>query len=115
MLLADDLFRAQHVGRRRQYVSLVEGVRDAGVCSRTRFSHTISHQQLALAALSTSVSCCAHTLLSPSSAGAGVHIFSSLHVSGEQLSRLSGVAAILRFPLPIDIEEEGEEEGEPAA
>lgn len=27
-------------------------------------------------------------------------IFSSLHVSGEQLSLLSGVAAILRFPLP---------------
>lgn len=29
-----------------------------------------------------------------------VKIFSSLHVSGEQLSQLSGVAAILRFPLP---------------
>jgi len=29
-----------------------------------------------------------------------VHIFSSLHVSGEQLSRLGGVAAILRFPIP---------------
>jgi len=27
-------------------------------------------------------------------------VFSSLHVSGEQLSLLSGVAAILRFPLP---------------
>ncbi|MFH4975740.1 hypothetical protein AB6A40_002449 [Gnathostoma spinigerum] len=31
--------------------------------------------------------------------GANVLIFSSLHVSGEQLSLLSGVAAILRFPL----------------
>lgn len=29
-----------------------------------------------------------------------VKIFSSLHVSGEQLGQLSGVAAILRFPLP---------------
>ena len=77
LLLADDLFRAQHVGKRRQYVSLVEGAREAN---------------------------------------AGVHIFSSLHVSGEQLSRLSGVAAILRFPLPIDVEEEGggEEEEQPA-
>uniref|UniRef100_A0A674NGT6 Pelota mRNA surveillance and ribosome rescue factor n=1 Tax=Takifugu rubripes TaxID=31033 RepID=A0A674NGT6_TAKRU len=27
-------------------------------------------------------------------------IFSSLHVSGEQLTQLSGVAAILRFPIP---------------
>lgn len=34
-----------------------------------------------------------------------VKIFSSLHVSGEQLSQLSGVAAILRFPLP-DIADE---------
>ncbi|KAG5448157.1 Protein pelota [Clonorchis sinensis] len=29
-----------------------------------------------------------------------VRIFSSLHVSGEQLNQLSGVAAILRFPIP---------------
>lgn len=27
-------------------------------------------------------------------------MFSSMHVSGEQLGLLSGVAAILRFPLP---------------
>jgi len=32
--------------------------------------------------------------------GGVVRIFSSLHVSGEQLGQLSGVAAILRFPLP---------------
>lgn len=32
-------------------------------------------------------------------------IFSSLHVSGEQLSLLSGVAAILRFPLPDLLDE----------
>jgi len=32
--------------------------------------------------------------------GAQVHIFSSLHPSGEQLEQLSGVAAILRYPLP---------------
>lgn len=29
-----------------------------------------------------------------------VHIFSSMHVSGEQLAQLTGIAAILRFPLP---------------
>ncbi|XP_064391846.1 protein pelota homolog [Halichondria panicea] len=32
--------------------------------------------------------------------GGTVRVFSSLHVSGEQLGQLSGVAAILRFPLP---------------
>ncbi|XP_061613321.1 protein pelota homolog isoform X2 [Phyllopteryx taeniolatus] len=31
--------------------------------------------------------------------GGNVRIFSSLHVSGEQLTQLSGVAAILRFPI----------------
>jgi len=33
-------------------------------------------------------------------AGGVAHVFSSAHVSGEQLGQLSGVAAILRFPLP---------------
>lgn len=33
-----------------------------------------------------------------------VHIFSSMHVSGEQLQQMSGIAALLRFPLP-DIED----------
>lgn len=33
-------------------------------------------------------------------AGGEVHLFSSMHVSGEQLGQLSGVAATLRFPLP---------------
>ncbi|XP_031553957.1 protein pelota homolog [Actinia tenebrosa] len=41
--------------------------------------------------------------------GGEVKIFSSLHVSGEQLGQLSGVAAILRFPIP-DIAEEEEDD-----
>jgi len=40
-----------------------------------------------------------------------IRIFSSMHPSGEQLQKLSGVAAILRFPLP-DIEDLAEEEKE---
>ncbi|PKA61741.1 hypothetical protein AXF42_Ash008571 [Apostasia shenzhenica] len=36
--------------------------------------------------------------------GGTAHIFSSMHVSGEQLAQLSGIAAILRFPLP-DLED----------
>lgn len=32
-------------------------------------------------------------------------LFSAMHVSGEQLNQLTGVAAILRFPLP-DIEDQ---------
>mmetsp|Transcript_9480 Transcript_9480/g.17308 ORF Transcript_9480/g.17308 Transcript_9480/m.17308 type:complete len:429 (-) Transcript_9480:135-1421(-) len=34
--------------------------------------------------------------------GAKIRIFSSLHVSGQQLDQLSGVAALLRFPLILD-------------
>lgn len=37
-------------------------------------------------------------------AGGQVYVFSSMHVSGQQLEQVSGVAAILRFPLP-DLEE----------
>ncbi|CAK9162273.1 unnamed protein product [Ilex paraguariensis] len=36
--------------------------------------------------------------------GGTVHIFSTMHVSGEQLAQLTGIAAILRFPLP-DLED----------
>eukprot|EP00921_Rhytidocystis_pertsovi_P019505 GHVQ01030939.1.p1 GENE.GHVQ01030939.1~~GHVQ01030939.1.p1 ORF type:complete len:435 (+),score=49.47 GHVQ01030939.1:107-1411(+) len=32
--------------------------------------------------------------------GAVVHVISDMHVAGEQLSQLSGIAAILRFPIP---------------
>ncbi|CEG64128.1 Putative Translation factor pelota [Rhizopus microsporus] len=36
-----------------------------------------------------------------------VYVFSSMHASGEQLNQLTGVAAILNFPMP-DIDEEDE-------
>lgn len=39
-------------------------------------------------------------------AGGTVHLFSQMHVSGEQLLQLTGVAAILRFPVNLE-EEEG--------
>ena len=71
LLLADTLFRANNVSRRKAYVELVE-------------------------------SCQA--------AGAKVLIFSDQHVSGAQLKQLSGVAAILRYPLPMEDLEESEEE-----
>ena len=37
-------------------------------------------------------------------AGGEALVFSSMHISGEQLAQLSGIAAILRFPLP-DLED----------
>ncbi|XP_076346165.1 pelota mRNA surveillance and ribosome rescue factor isoform X4 [Tachypleus tridentatus] len=43
--------------------------------------------------------------------GGDVKLFSSLHISGEQLEQLTGVAAILRFPMP-ELEEEGISSGE---
>ncbi|KAF3592537.1 hypothetical protein DY000_02027421 [Brassica cretica] len=36
--------------------------------------------------------------------GGEAFIFSSMHVSGEQLAQLTGIAALLRFPLP-DLED----------
>jgi len=46
--------------------------------------------------------------------GGNVFIFSTLHVSGSQLQQVSGVAAILRFPLPdiAELEDEAEREDE---
>ncbi|KAI8816465.1 uncharacterized protein EV422DRAFT_283425 [Fimicolochytrium jonesii] len=43
------------------------------------------------------------------SSGGTVLVFSALHTTGEQLQQLTGVAAILHFPLP-DIEEVAEDE-----
>lgn len=42
-------------------------------------------------------------------AGGEVLIFSSIHESGKQLDQLTGVAAILNFPLP-EVESDDEEE-----
>jgi len=43
--------------------------------------------------------------------GGDVKIFSSMHVSGEQLDQLTGVAAILRFPMPeLEDEEDSDHE-----
>lgn len=61
LLVTDELFRSSDIATRKQYVTLVEQVRENG---------------------------------------GKVYIFSSLHVSGTQLQKVSGVAAILRFPMP---------------
>lgn len=65
LLVTDELFRASDVKTRKQYVKLVESVRENG---------------------------------------GNVHVFSSMHVSGQQLQQVSGIAAILRYPLP-DLDE----------
>ncbi|XP_028396701.1 protein pelota homolog [Dendronephthya gigantea] len=67
LLVSDELFRANDVAVRKQYVNLVESVKENG---------------------------------------GDVKIFSSLHVSGEQLGQLSGVAAILRFPVPDIVDDD---------
>jgi protein pelota len=41
--------------------------------------------------------------------GGQVYIFSSQHASGEKLNNLTGIAAILRFPLNLDYLDEEEE------
>lgn len=70
LLISDNLFRCQDINTRKEYVNLVDSVRDSG---------------------------------------GEVKIFSSMHISGEQLSQLTGVAAILRFPMP-ELEEDSEGE-----
>ena len=44
--------------------------------------------------------------------GGNVYVFSSMHISGQQLQQVSGVAAILRYPLPDldELEEQAAEE-----
>ncbi|PRP77708.1 hypothetical protein PROFUN_00569 [Planoprotostelium fungivorum] len=46
--------------------------------------------------------------------GGEVKLFSSAHISGEQLTQLSGIAAMLRFPLP-DVDDELEQSDEEVA
>ncbi|XP_023011677.1 pelota mRNA surveillance and ribosome rescue factor [Leptinotarsa decemlineata] len=71
LLISDNLFRSQDVKLRKEYVELVDSVRDSG---------------------------------------GDVKIFSSLHISGEQLDQLTGVAAILRFPMPEIDDDESDED-----
>ena len=72
LLVTDALFRSPDLNTRRQYIALVESVREHG---------------------------------------GTVRIFSSLHVSGEKLAQISGIAALLRFPLP-DLDEYDTDEDE---
>ncbi|XP_046474842.1 protein pelota [Neodiprion pinetum] len=69
LLISDKLFRCQDIATRKQYVNLVDSVREFG---------------------------------------GDVKIFSSMHVSGEQLDQLTGVAALLRFPI-TELEDESED------
>ncbi|XP_076184026.1 protein pelota-like [Ptiloglossa arizonensis] len=74
LLISDKLFRCQDVTLRKEYVEIVENVRDSG---------------------------------------GDVKLFSSLHVSGEQLEQLTGIAAILRFPMPeLEDESDGESDSD---
>ncbi|XP_077297896.1 pelota mRNA surveillance and ribosome rescue factor [Arctopsyche grandis] len=70
LLISDKLFRCQDVALRKEYVSLVDSVKEYG---------------------------------------GEVKIFSSMHISGEQLDQLTGVAAILRFPMP-ELEDSDQED-----
>jgi len=64
LLITDDLFRTEDVSMRKEYIRVMDSVRDNG---------------------------------------GNVSLFSSMHPAGEQLAKMTGIAAILRFPMP-DIE-----------
>uniref|UniRef100_A0A1I7X7Z8 ERF1_1 domain-containing protein n=1 Tax=Heterorhabditis bacteriophora TaxID=37862 RepID=A0A1I7X7Z8_HETBA len=87
LLLADSLFRAQDIETRKRYVGLVESVKEQ--VSVNGFHYIIGFFVAYY-----------HLIQNGT-----VLIFSSMHVSGEQLSLLTGCAAILRFPMP-EIEED---------
>ncbi|XP_055681138.1 protein pelota [Lutzomyia longipalpis] len=70
LLISDNLFRCQDFNQRKEYVRLVDAVRESG---------------------------------------GEVKIFSSMHISGEQLAQLTGIAAILRFAMP-ELEDDSDEE-----
>jgi protein pelota len=83
LLVTDELFRNSNVQTRKQYVQLVESVREKG---------------------------------------GQVYLLSSMHVSGQQLQQVAGVAAILRFPLPdldelerqaLELQQPSQEDNEP--
>ena len=91
LLITDELFRNIDFNKRRRYVQLVDSVKDNGGDVRL-FSRYVEAFP----------SCChsSSPLLSSF----------SMHVSGERLSQLTGIAAILRYPMPdLDLEGEGEE------
>ncbi|CAH1998231.1 unnamed protein product [Acanthoscelides obtectus] len=74
LMISDKLFRCTDVSERKEYVRLVDSVKENG---------------------------------------GDVKIFSSLHVSGEQLDQLTGIAAILRFPMPeLEDSDDSDEEKE---
>ena len=70
MLITDSLFRAKNLKKRREFIDLVDSIKNNG----------------------------------------GEYVlFSSQHFSGERLDEISGIAAILRFPLNMDYLEEEED------
>ncbi|VDN08489.1 unnamed protein product [Thelazia callipaeda] len=76
LMLSDSLFRSNDIQLRKKFVELVDSVK----------AQASFEKKLVL-------------VITRIFQGVTVLIFSSMHVSGEQLSALSGVAAILRFPL----------------
>ncbi|KAG6452717.1 protein pelota [Manduca sexta] len=72
LMISDKLFRCQDIQKRKEYVAIVDSVRENG---------------------------------------GDVRIFSSMHVSGEQLDQLTGIAAVLRFPMP-ELEDSDAEDGD---
>jgi protein pelota len=89
LLVTDQLFRSSNVKTRKEYVNLVEEARAAG----GTFVIVILLVPFAFICVLT------YTVISFFRTGR-VYIFSSMHLSGQQLQQVSGVAAILRYPMP---------------
>ncbi|PFX23372.1 Protein pelota-like [Stylophora pistillata] len=88
LLVTDELFRSTDLPTRKRYVKLVESVKENGGEVRVFSSLHVSGERM-------------YALL-----------FYIVEITGSELGQLSGVAAILRFPMPDIADDEGSADSE---
>eukprot|EP00191_Tetraselmis_sp_GSL018_P023381 CAMPEP_0177625200 /NCGR_PEP_ID=MMETSP0419_2-20121207/29956_1 /TAXON_ID=582737 /ORGANISM="Tetraselmis sp., Strain GSL018" /LENGTH=556 /DNA_ID=CAMNT_0019126097 /DNA_START=340 /DNA_END=2013 /DNA_ORIENTATION=- len=101
LLITDGVFRVNDIQKRRAITRLVEGCR-AVVCAARGMPPADSRSWCVKRAGLVHSGILNHDLVRVAGvreAGGEVLIFSTMHVSGQQLEKLTGIAAILRFPL----------------
>ncbi|THG21269.1 hypothetical protein TEA_028074 [Camellia sinensis var. sinensis] len=83
MNIIKDTKAAEEVRALKEFFNMLSNVRSCDIATRQKYVNLVK---------------------SVKDSGGTALIFSSMHVSGEQLAQLTGIAAILRFPLP-DLED----------
>ncbi len=121
LLISDSLFRINNVDKRKRYVgasfpscaldrcslhTLTQAPHGRGVLRMLLLAHPRATRLTPVACRRrvTRRAACAALVDGVRDGGGEALVFSSMHVSGGQLNQLTGIAAILRFPLP-DLED----------